>query len=313
MGDNAESGTVEGWTIEKLLQLRDSKIEEHAELEYKAGAALAKDGNSIEEFTKDVPAMANANGGTIIYGLKEERTSKRGPAFPIALDPVDETVFNREWVDQMLGQIRPALRVRIETLRIEGPQPKAIHILHVPKGYTAHQAKDGKYYRRRNVTIDWMPDYELREVMNRAIIPVVSTAVEISMADDGSSLLRCTVKNEGEGLVLHLGCDIQIPIKLGSFVVTFEPHEGGRPELWDSHWNLRFRNLQTGPLFPAGSIRFESRFRQGRPLMVSGLTFAPSYVISATTYADNMPPRRAEFDAQSILSRVPIPTLAVST
>ena len=65
--------------IDYLNQLIAIGIEENAELEYKAAAALLRDDKKITEATKDVSAFANSNGGILIYGIKKNQTNKHLP------------------------------------------------------------------------------------------------------------------------------------------------------------------------------------------------------------------------------------------
>ena len=52
-------------------------------------------------------------------------------------------------------------------------------VLSVPKSTTVHQAKDGRYYRRRNFRNDIMEDYEIREAMNRNAAPELHLSIEL--------------------------------------------------------------------------------------------------------------------------------------
>jgi predicted HTH transcriptional regulator len=116
-----------------------------------AGALTASEGKK-DDITKDVSSFANANGGTIIYAIKEfeEREQKHRPE---KLDPIDGTAFTKEWLDQILRQINPRIDgVRIIPVRIE-PDPNVCYVVEIPKGETAHQARDVRYYRRPVVAV----------------------------------------------------------------------------------------------------------------------------------------------------------------
>ena len=52
-------------TLEDIQDLITNEVEESTELEYKS---MVKVNNWKSELAKDVSAMANANGGIIIYG-----------------------------------------------------------------------------------------------------------------------------------------------------------------------------------------------------------------------------------------------------
>ena len=57
-------------TIEDVKALIAAGVEENTTIEYKSGINIA-DAKWKGEMAKDVSAMANANGGVIIYGVKE--------------------------------------------------------------------------------------------------------------------------------------------------------------------------------------------------------------------------------------------------
>ncbi len=67
--DTPEPGV--DWNQAKLSSMIGDGVEESLTLEYKSGAALRRDSRSISEITKDVSAMANSAGGTLIYGVAE--------------------------------------------------------------------------------------------------------------------------------------------------------------------------------------------------------------------------------------------------
>jgi predicted HTH transcriptional regulator len=59
------------WDESDVQSLVDSQVQENAELEYKACAALDRTEERRNEVSKDVSAFANAGGGVIIYGVLE--------------------------------------------------------------------------------------------------------------------------------------------------------------------------------------------------------------------------------------------------
>ena len=72
--------------IEDINFLIDNSVEESTELEYKRSFAKSnKDWK--KELAKDVSAMANSNGGIIVYGLKEKEISK-GHSVPEDISPI---------------------------------------------------------------------------------------------------------------------------------------------------------------------------------------------------------------------------------
>jgi hypothetical protein len=64
------------WNEAEIQRYIDDEEEESLTLDYKAADALAKSDGKKTEITKDVSAIANSAGGTIVYGLKEHPTER---------------------------------------------------------------------------------------------------------------------------------------------------------------------------------------------------------------------------------------------
>lgn len=159
-----------------LLQLIANRVEENPQLEYKSAGALQKNEREMIELTKDVSSLANSNGGVIIYGLTEEKS------VPGKIDPIDRNVFTKERLEQIINsRIRPCIHgLKIHVVSIPENQDQVVYILEVPRGETAHQADDRKYYRRHNFTVEPMYDHEVRDVMGRQKNPVIEISFDIS-------------------------------------------------------------------------------------------------------------------------------------
>jgi hypothetical protein len=93
-----------GWSKQQIVDLMQSGVGENQTLEFKRAASLARDARDISEITKDVSAMANAGGGVLIYGVAEDRSSNT-----FTLDPVNRALWPREWLEQIVSQIRPRI------------------------------------------------------------------------------------------------------------------------------------------------------------------------------------------------------------
>jgi hypothetical protein len=128
------------------------------------------------EITKDVSAFANSNGGILIYGLTEDKY------LPGNIDPIDRNVIKKEWLEQIINsKIRPRIHgLKIHVVTIPGNQDQVVYILEIPKGETAHQADDKKYYRRHNFMVEPLYDHEVRDIMGRHKNPVISVTFDIS-------------------------------------------------------------------------------------------------------------------------------------
>lgn len=164
-------------TIEDLQSLIDNEIEESTELEYKSTFVKQKP-NWKEELAKDVSAMANANGGVIVFGIAQKECN--GHSIPEKLTPIPNTLMSKDSLSQLLSSnIQPVIE-NLEISFIPFNAETGFFVIEVPQGITAHQNRlSHLYHRRRNATIEPMEDYEIRDVMNRSKHPVMAIEFEL--------------------------------------------------------------------------------------------------------------------------------------
>jgi predicted HTH transcriptional regulator len=60
-----------------LQRLVDEALEESLTLDYKASAALSREGKAPDEMCKDVTALANSAGGQLVYGIEEDKVTRK--------------------------------------------------------------------------------------------------------------------------------------------------------------------------------------------------------------------------------------------
>ncbi len=137
------------WDFKRVESLIVNGVEESLTLEYKAAAALEKTDRAKTELTKDISALANSAGGTLIYGVGEDPKSKHLPG-PIG--PISRRNFPKEWLEQVANNIRPRIEgLLIHPISIPGSAPDdVLFVVEVPQSDTAHQGSDYRYYRRFN-------------------------------------------------------------------------------------------------------------------------------------------------------------------
>jgi hypothetical protein len=156
-----------------------NQIEENLNLDYKSAESLGKSVGKKKELSKDVSAFANSDGGIIIYGIKEfDETDKRH--LPEKIDPVNRTEYNKEWLEQVINSnISPRIDdIRITSISLND-QNDVAYVVEIPKGTTAHQSSDFRYYKRFNFEIVAMHDYEVKDVMNRNKSPKIEILFEL--------------------------------------------------------------------------------------------------------------------------------------
>jgi hypothetical protein len=156
----------------QLDALFTNQVPESATLEYKASPAVDK--KNKDEIAKDIAAMANAEGGQIIYGMTEANN------LPAGLDGgVNPKPFDGLWFEQVIQQnVTPKIEGLTILLVPLGTGNNAV-VVTVPQSTTVHQVKSGIYYRRRNFRNDIMADYEIREAMNRNKNPELFLDIEL--------------------------------------------------------------------------------------------------------------------------------------
>jgi hypothetical protein len=159
---------------EHLQQLVDDGTDESLTLDYKASSSLTRDSTESNEMCKDVSALANSAGSRIIYGVEEDRKIHK----PMRIDEgVRDPKITRDWIIQILNsRVRP----RMEGIAIEEiPLDKGLgFVITVPPTVTfPHQAPDKKYYKRYGTESAPMDDYEIRDIMNRSTVPVLSVGI----------------------------------------------------------------------------------------------------------------------------------------
>ncbi len=209
----------EKWDQVRVQAYIDNAVEESINLDYKAADALGShDGKKSDEkkreITKDVSAMANSAGGLIIYGLKEyDEADKKH--LPEAISPIDRTQFSKEWLEQVINNIQPPIPgLRVHPVPLDNLTPNGVaYIVEIPESYTAHQARDLRYYMRYNFESKPMEDYMVRMVMNRAIIPDADVEFFVSRASNQNAFqLKPIIRNKGKATINDAKLEILFPV-----------------------------------------------------------------------------------------------------
>lgn len=283
--------------LESLIQ---DEICEDANLEYKGANALGRDDSTKNEITKDISSFANAGGGRLIYGIAEHNEKERRH-IPQKIEPVDATKISGEWLDQICGLVQPRIAgLRIFSI-IVGPKPSDVcYVVEIPMGDTAHQARDRKYYRRRNFIAEPMEDYEIREAMNRKVHPRLDASMSLSegQAFDGLQM-AVRLRNLGNAVAQHFAIRVEIPMVIkGIQVRPSVPDVLLQRQEHNSWWECRFSNLDNSPLFVDDSRIFPIRL--DRIDRLSPPPTASTNAIGITAYADSAFPIRVTKDIESV-------------
>ena len=201
------------WNEARLQKLIENEIEESLTLEYKSAEALDRHDAKKKEITKDVSAMANSAGGTIIYGISEfSQPEKRH--LPEKITPVNRTKFPREWVEQIIQAIRPRIEgIVIHSINLSSGDTHVAFAVEIPQSNTAHQASDHRYYKRFNFQAVPMEDYEIRDVMFREQTPNIVLNFLIQINQDSQNLL-VQAHNNGSAFAQFVAVFLDIPVPI---------------------------------------------------------------------------------------------------
>lgn len=312
------------WNQATIQQYIDDSIEESSTVEYKAADTLGANGWK-PEMAKDVSAMANSAGGIIIYGVREYQ-EKEKEHLPERIDPIDRTQFSKETLENIItSNIQPRIEgLTIHPVSIDTEPTGVIYVVEIPQSTTAHQVtKRYKYYKRFNFKAEPMVDYEIRDVMSRAIIPDVQAKFKVLIyssdhppEEDTSLRLRTVIKNQGIKIVNHYKLELRITnvgiIWEGQIQVDPSytiPNIAGKNVTCDYVPNSRNADQadilityrSTEVLFPDEELNISSAVQWGYErhypkddLRIPWVEFAKGWYLEWVLYADNMPPRKGE-------------------
>ncbi|WP_299110080.1 ATP-binding protein [uncultured Tenacibaculum sp.] len=221
------------WNIKAINEYIRTEAKESNSLEFKRAASLYnsmnKAGSKSDDLSKDVSAMANSNGGIIIYGI-QEFNSGSNKCKAECIDYVDSNKVSEEWIEQVINsRITPRID-NVEIIKVDFSDTECVFVLDIPKSNTAHQAQDKKYYKRYNFQAIAMDDWEVKDVINRASKPKINIVLS---AYPESVLLNSIKTNNFEiSLMIHnlgmvsanyINCFIEIDKEAKRYIRTPEP------------------------------------------------------------------------------------------
>jgi len=154
------------WDESAIHELITSQVKESLTLDYKACAALDKTDTKRKEISKDVSAFANSAGGTIVYGVLENKH------VPTTVDvgylPTD---VSKEWLEHVIhANIQRRIDgIRINPVELSGTAAgRILYVVTIPQSKRApHMAFDKKFYKRFNFESVPMEEYEVRDTSRR--------------------------------------------------------------------------------------------------------------------------------------------------
>src|SRR6266850_2133374 len=163
----------------------------------------------------------------VIYGLAEFQDAA-SQHLPERVDPIDRTRFSREWLEQIVAQIRPRIPdLKIYPVQLNSSPNNVAYVLEIPQGATAHQAADFRYCRRYNFQSVPMPDHEVRDVMNRKAQPSILVGANLIIWPRRNKEGRCgrlifNIHNTTNVFVRYVALLASTPMKIREKLVMFD-------------------------------------------------------------------------------------------
>ena len=308
------------WKKEDVEELIKDGVEENLSLEYKSCGALGKTDEKKKEISKDVSSFANSDGGVIIYGLKEyDQEGKKHLPEKIeeGFDPAD---ISKEWLEQVIvSNIRPKINNLLIYPIPTGVGSKVIYIVEIPRGETACQSKDYRYYKRNNFQSVPMEDYEVRDVMNRKKVPDVELVFaqrRLPSSDKNEYVfeLHVSLINRSEIVIRYFRVEISLPLDLVTHQEGYSQREefhkvfgfkgGPLPPKGVNYRKFSYNNPSNGSvIFPNEEfILLPSVVSPVRTLVYKWVDDVGIYAYSLIwkIYADNMPCKEGSIDLERI-------------
>jgi hypothetical protein len=277
------------WTLDRIQQLVRDKVREDVRLDYKESHSLDFQSPSHghkhkDDFLVDVSSLANAGGGTLIYGVVE---AKGG--VPEKLDDgIDTSTLSIQRLEQIIySNLQPAFGdVAIHLVPLETGRSLVVIEVAQSTALAPHQAPDKKYHQRVGNKNEPMADYQVRDVMQRGSVPDIRCLVQIGEpkpTDLGWPLtnitdleMKCRFLLENQSLEpattaqLRLGIDARLEPSLGPVHPAHRLVDGKEYSL--SNWSRMLRDGPDAkmPLFRGSPwfalewrTKIEQRYRHG--------------------------------------------------
>jgi hypothetical protein len=157
------------WHESYIQSFIDNGIPESLILEFKASEALRNKGWK-NEFAKDVSAFANSAGGTLIYGVRENKDTHEAESIDEGFDALER---KKEQLEQVINSNvqRRIEGIEYHTVPLTTKPNRVLFVIHVPQSRQSPHMSNNRYYKRFQFESVYMEEYEVRERYDRITFP----------------------------------------------------------------------------------------------------------------------------------------------
>jgi hypothetical protein len=141
--------SLETIELDDLKGLRDRKVREGSQLDYKDTLPKFND-DGKKEFLRDVTAMANTDGGDLIYGLREERDEEEKTAIAGEVIGIEGLKFDetRLWMENLIRDNTDPRLIGVRFHPIPVDKARTALIARVPRSWNGpHAVSFGRHWR----------------------------------------------------------------------------------------------------------------------------------------------------------------------
>ncbi|GEM_PF-2156294 len=171
------------------------RVPESIHLDYKRSDALKKTDRDRRELSKDVAALATAEGGMLVYGIAENSDTHEADVLDSGADPA----ISKEWIEQVIDSgVSPRVEgIRITAIELITTSPgRYAYVIQVPASDRAPHMVDNRYYMRQNFQSVAMEDYQVRDVLFRRRAPRLELLPFVTKLGEDFAL-KFRVRNSG--------------------------------------------------------------------------------------------------------------------
>ncbi len=165
--------------VAHIQSLIDNRVEENLHLDYKSIRVF----DDTDALSKSVSSYANSDGGLLIIGVEEERSSQNGNEriFPTRIEWGGAKHSKENLEQRLTTNISPPIRdLRIYPIR-DGN--RVIFVIDIPQSENPpHMASDHRYYFRNNFTTSVMEHYQVADLFGRRRHPSLELECEFKFA-----------------------------------------------------------------------------------------------------------------------------------
>lgn len=179
--------------IENLIK---NKIQEDTNLDYKTPEFSKGDFN--KELAKDVSAMANSDGGIIIYGIQEE------DYFPKKIMWIENDEGYCERIEQIINSriFRKIEGIKVRKI-LSDDKTKFLIVINIPKSDIApHQVHENnnqrRYYKRHGSITEQMEHYEIEDLFFKRKRPALEICLRNISKERDKPAFEIYLENAGK-------------------------------------------------------------------------------------------------------------------